>query len=87
MAEAVYVLCSLTALACALLLFRGYRRSGERLLLWASICFVGLTMNNVLLYLDLVVIKSVSLSLPRSLSALAGLSALLYGLVWEEGAS
>jgi hypothetical protein len=85
MAEAVYVLCTLTALTCAVLLSRGYRRSGERLLLWAAICFGALTVNNALLYLDLVVVKDVSLALPRSLSALAGLSALLYGLVWEGG--
>jgi hypothetical protein len=85
MGEAIYVLCTLTALACAVLLHRGYRRSGERLLLWASICFVCLTMNNLLLYVDLVVIESVSLALPRSISALLGLSALLYGLVWEGG--
>jgi hypothetical protein len=44
-----------------------------------------LTANNLLLYLDLVVIKSVSLALPRSFAALLGLSALLYGLVWEGG--
>jgi len=81
----VYVLCTLTALTCAVLLFRGYHRSGERLLLWAAVCFSCLTVNNLLLYLDLAVIRSVSLAIPRSVAALVGLLALLYGLVWEGG--
>ena len=44
-ASVVYVLCALTALACAVLLFRGYRASGARLLLWSAVCFAGLTLN------------------------------------------
>ena len=36
-----------------MLLFRGYARSGLRLLLWSALCFVCLTLNNVLLFVDL----------------------------------
>ena len=48
-AVVVYTLCALTALACAVLLLRAYGASGVRLLLWGGVCFVGLTVNNVLL--------------------------------------
>jgi hypothetical protein len=85
MAEAVYVLCALTSLACGMMLFRAYRRSGQRFLLWASLCFVGLVLNNVLLYVDLAVFGTdVDLSVPRVASALAGVGLLVFGLVWEE---
>ena len=85
MAEAVYVLCALTALACGIMLFRAYLRSGQRFLLWASLCFVGLVLNNVLLYVDLAIIgPDVDLSVPRVATALAGIALLVFGLVWEE---
>ena len=83
MAEAVYLLCALAGVACMLLLWRGYRRSGARLLLWSSLCFAGLSANNVILFADKVLFPHVDLSLWRALSALAGLLLLLYGLVWD----
>ena len=52
MAQAIYILCALTALACASLLLRSYFKSGHRLLLWSGLCFVGLSVNNLLLTLD-----------------------------------
>lgn len=84
MAEAVYLLCALTSLLCAVLLFRGYRAGRTPLLFWSSLCFVGLVLNNVLLFVDLVIVgPEVDLSLLRSGSALASLALLLYGLVME----
>lgn len=83
MATIVYALCALTSLLCMALLVRGYRRSRARLLLWTAVCFAGLALNNVLLFVDLQVVPSVDLSVWRSLPALVGLLALLYGLVWE----
>lgn len=84
MAEAVYLLCALTSLACALLLFRGYRRSRTRLLFWSSLCFFGLVLNNALLFVDLVVIPTqVDLRLWRGATALASLALLVYGLLEE----
>lgn len=83
MADAVYLLCAVTSLACAVLLLRGYVRSRVRLLLWSSLCFVGLTLNNVLLVLDLVILPERDLSLLRNLPALVGLALLVFGLVWE----
>ncbi|HYJ79056.1 MAG TPA: DUF5985 family protein [Longimicrobiaceae bacterium] len=83
MATLVYALCAVTSLLCAVLLVRGYRRSGARLLLWAAVCFSGLALNNLLLFIDLRVVPAVDLSAWRSLPALAGVMALLYGLVWD----
>lgn len=34
------------------LLFRAYAANGMRLLLWSALCFVGLSVNNVLLFFD-----------------------------------
>lgn len=84
MAETVYVLCALTSIACAALLFRGYRASRSRLLLWSSICFGGLAVNNVILFVDLVVVPQVDLSLLRGGVAVVSIMALLAGLVWES---
>jgi hypothetical protein len=84
MAEAVYILCALTSLSCAVLLVRGYLRSRSSLLLWSSLCFVGLAANNVLLFVDLVMVPGTDLSLWRSGTALAGIGLLVYGLVRDD---
>lgn len=84
MAEAVYVLCALTSLACASLLLRSYQRSPMQLILWTSLCFIGLAANNVLLFVDLVLVsESVNLSFIRNAVALLGVSILLYGMIME----
>ena len=79
----VYVLCAVTALACAALLLRGYRRTRTRLLLWCGLCFVALAAENVTLFLDLHVYVDTDLLALRRSFALAGVFALLYGLIWE----
>lgn len=83
MGEIVYALCAVTSFACAVLLWRGYRRSGSRFLLWCSICFIALTANNVVLFVDLVLLKNTSLLLLRTILALVGMLALLYGMIWD----
>lgn len=80
---AIYALCAATALACAVLLLRGYRRSGARLLLWAGLCFLGLTLNNALVFVDLVLVPSLDLFTWRNVAALLAVGTLLYGLVWD----
>ena len=84
MAEAVYLLCALVSIACAALLLNGYRANRTALLFWSSLCFAGLAANNVLLFVDLVVVPDVDLSLLRSCVALLAIMALLYGLIWES---
>jgi hypothetical protein len=74
----------LASLACTVLLFRGYARSGIRLLFWSALCFVCLTVNNVLLFVDLVVFATeMDLRPHRLLATLVGLLFLLYGFIWE----
>jgi hypothetical protein len=83
MVEAVYILCAATSALCAVLLLRAYARSRVRLLLWSALCFVGLTFNNALLIVDLVLVPEVDLSLWRTSSAFGAMAVLIYGLVWE----
>jgi hypothetical protein len=86
MAAAVYVLCALTSLACAILLLRAYQARGVRLLLWSGLAFVGFTLGNTMLVVDRVVTgPELDLSIWRSLPVLAGLAVLIYGLVWDAG--
>jgi hypothetical protein len=73
----------LTSFACTVLLFRGYRRRHIRLLMWSGLCFGGLTINNVVLFLDLVVFPDIDLRLIRLVSALIGMLFLLYAFIGD----
>lgn len=80
----VYTLCFLTSSACAYLLGRSYRRSGARLLLWSSLCFLFLAGNNLLLVFDLLVLADhVDLRFARLILALAAICILLFGFIWD----
>jgi hypothetical protein len=76
-------LASLTSVACTVLLLRAYSANGLRLLLWSGLCFVFLSLNNILLFLDLAVFPEVDLRPYRLVAALVGLLFLLYGFIWE----
>ncbi|HYC01421.1 MAG TPA: DUF5985 family protein [Candidatus Limnocylindrales bacterium] len=84
MGAVVYSLCAATALACSALLLRAYARNGVRLLLWSGLCFAGLTVNNALLAVDLLIFPEIDLFALRNLAALVAVSLLLYGLLWES---
>ena len=85
MAQIIYILCILTSLACTWLLLRSYRRTRHRLLFWSGMCFVVITLNNVLLLVDRVIFPtSVDLMHYRLGSALLALLLLLYGLIYEK---
>ena len=83
MAELVYVLCAATSMFCALLLLRSYRRQRSRLLLLSTLCFLGLTINSVLVVVDLVLIPETDLRLARTLAAFVSGLGFLLGLIWE----
>ena len=83
MATVVYVLCALASLLAAWLLLRSFLATRQRLLFWTCVCFLGLAANNLVLFVDKVVAPDVDLSFWRSLPALIGVAALLYGLIWE----
>ena len=84
MLQAAYALGVLISILCAVLLIRSYLWERTGLLLWGSLCFVGLALNNVLLFADLFVVPEVDLELWRALTALISLSLLLIGLIWEQ---
>ncbi|GJJ02061.1 hypothetical protein RugamoR64_25990 [Duganella rhizosphaerae] len=84
MAQTIYGLCTLTSLACAWMLLTSYRRNGVRLLFWSGLCFIGMSVNNVLLVLDKLVFLQVDLLPLRLASALVALLLLLYGLIYEN---
>jgi hypothetical protein len=58
-------------------------RRRVRLLMWSAICFVGLTINNVALFIDLVLFPDVDLRLLRLVPAVVGMSCLLYGFILD----
>jgi hypothetical protein len=80
---AVYLLCFLTSAACALLLGRGYRRTGTRLLLWSALCFLFLAGNNLLVVLDLLMWPDRDLRLARHALSAAAVGVLLFGFIWD----
>ena len=84
MSTVVYALCALTSLVCAVLLVRSYLAGRVRLLLWSALCFVGLAVNNLVLFLDREVFPDVDLEMIRHGSSLAAVSVLLFGLIWES---
>jgi hypothetical protein len=65
------------------MLLSGYWRQNYRLLLWSGLCFAGLTLNNLLLVVDKVLLPEVDLSLWRTSVALISMIVLLYGLIWD----
>ena len=84
MAPLFYSLCTLTALLCAVLLLRAYSRSRYRLLLWGSLCFLGLTLNNALLVVDKMIIGGeINLFTWRLVAGLAAMLVLLYGIIFD----
>ena len=83
MRSAVYILNSVTFAACAVLLLRGYWRGKRRLLLWSGLCFAGLAISNLLVFVDLVVLPDVDLYLLRLSVAAVSMLLLVWGLIWE----
>lgn len=85
MGSIVYALCTVTSFICAALLMRRYAAERHRILLWSGLCFCGLTVNNILLFTDHILLPTeVNLSLARSVTAAASLLVLLVGLIWDS---
>lgn len=83
MGPAVYILSVLVTGTCAFLLLRAYWRVQQKLLLWSSLCFFGLSIADLLVFVDLVVLPGVDLYTLRLATAAAATLLLLYGLIWE----
>lgn len=84
MAAIIYALCALLSLGIAWLLWRHYAQTRSRVLFWSACCFTGLTLNNILLVVDKLVVPQADLSLFRLVTALVAVSLLLFGLIYED---
>lgn len=73
----------LMSVACTLMFLRTYARTALRLFWWTALCFVCLSVNNVLLFINFVLLPELDLRLYRFASSAAGLVFLLYGLIVE----
>jgi len=81
----LFGLAALTSIGCMWLLFRAYSRNAVRMLFWTGLCFVFLSINNVVLFIDTIVFPTeVDLRLVRFAAALAGIACLLYAFIWES---
>lgn len=79
----VYFLCFISSGLCAYLLVTAFRRRREKLLLWSAVCFCLLAVNNLLVFVDLVLLPEFDLTPGRSLASLLAVASLLYGFIWE----
>lgn len=83
--SAVYLLCLATSVTCAVLLARSYARTRARLLLWSALCFAFLSLNNLMVVIDLLILPTtVDLSLWRIVASAVAVGVLLYGFIWES---
>ncbi len=73
----------MTSSACAFLLARNYARTGARLLLWSALCFVLLAANNLVVVIDLLVLRDVNLRVARLVLSSAAVAVLLFGFIWD----
>jgi hypothetical protein len=84
MASIVYSLCALASIFVAYLLARAYKTKPSRIIFWSAICFAGLALNNIVLFIDLVVFaEEVTYGLIRNVIIVGSVSSLVYGLVWD----
>ena len=84
MHASVNILGTITVALCAWLLLRGYMRGRARLLLWSGLCFLGLTVSNSILLIDLALMPHLNLYIWRLGVAAISILLLVYGLVFES---
>jgi lipopolysaccharide export LptBFGC system permease protein LptF len=80
----VYALCLVASCICAALLFRSWRHNRTRLLLWTAVSFSFLALNNLGLFLDMVLFPATDLWFLRLTPSLIAVAVLLYGFIWES---
>ena len=79
----VFLLCIAASMVCVWLLFRGWRRTSTRLLFWSAVCFACLAVNNLLVFIDTILVPDIDLRPLRLAASLVAVTVLLWGLVWE----
>ncbi|MDP2315943.1 MAG: DUF5985 family protein [Pseudomonadota bacterium] len=80
----VYLLCLITALGCAAVLFGAYIRTRAPLLFLAGMCFVGLAANDALVLIDVYVIPGTSLLRARRVVGFVAVALMLAGLIFHD---
>ncbi len=84
MSSIVFTLCAIASVFVAYLLARAYRQRPSKILFWSAICFGGLALNNVILFVDLVLMpENITYSLLRNWIIVGSVGSLVYGLVWD----
>lgn len=85
MATVVYILCAVLSTGCAFMLYRGYRRRKHKILLWSTLSFMGLALNNIMFFVDVAVLPDVNMwgSLVRAIVGSLSGTILLYGFITE----
>jgi hypothetical protein len=53
-------------------------------LAWTSVGFAGLALNNIVLFIDLIVLPDIDLFSLRAAASLAAMTAFIYGLIGES---
>jgi hypothetical protein len=84
MQSIVNILGTLTVALCAVLLLRAYLNVRQRLLLWSGLCFAGLTLSNLLIFVDLMMVPDINLYSIRLGVAAVSMLLLVYGLIFES---
>lgn len=84
MGSVAYALCAITSLTCFALLLKAYSRNLTRLLLWSSLCFLFMAIQNIILFLDMVVIPEEDFEIWRVAAGALGPLVLLCALIWEK---
>jgi hypothetical protein len=79
----IYLLCVIASLLCAYLLARAYLRAKTGLLVWSAVCFALLAINNLVLFVDVLLLPNVDLSILQLLTSLSAVMVLLYAFIWE----
>jgi hypothetical protein len=72
-------------MTCFFLILRGYLRTHAPLLLWCALCFAGLSLNNLVVVIDLIIFPGPAIDLRplRTVFHVGALALLIYGLVLE----
>jgi hypothetical protein len=80
----VYILCALTSLGSAVLLWRAVGKPGNGLLFWSGVCFLGMAINNVLMYIDSVLFPTFYMYELPNIVALVSIIILSLALIWHS---
>jgi hypothetical protein len=84
MMAVMIALCVVVSMICAGLLMRAFMQNRTGLLFWSAMCFIGLAIENCILFVDLVVLPTEpDLSVFRNVIAVIALCCLTYGFLWR----